>query len=192
MFTQIHLIRYRKEKTKENIVAEAKDRIQKLINEPIKAIAMELDKVSAYLHYRAITAGLQEFVEARTLLSLMENGEIIPLAEVRKELTFTIKSEDGNVKVIETVLVPVDYMLGLADLSGEVMRKAINGISSGDADGCSFACEIIRKLYAGFLGEHITDCIYYECKKLQACKCISSSHYPGATAAYLYFYDMIS
>ncbi|KOB70133.1 putative translin-associated factor X [Operophtera brumata] len=133
-------------------IEEAKERIQKLINGPIKAITLELENSPAYLHSRAVTAGYQEYIEARTLLSLMEKKEIITYPEVLQELTYTTTSEEGTVKTLVALVPQLDYMLGLADLSGELMRRAINSISSGDSEDCFFACQAVRELYAGFLG----------------------------------------
>lgn len=136
----------------EKKIGEAKDRIQKLIDGPIKTITMELENRPAYLHSRAVTAGYQEYVEARTLLSLMEKKEIITYADIVKEMTSTITLEGGDLKTLVPLVPQLDYMLGLADLSGELMRRAINSISSGDSEDCYFACQVVRHLYAGFSG----------------------------------------
>lgn len=102
-----------------------------------------------------MTAGYQEYIEARTLLSLMEKKEIITYSDVIKELTYTINSEDGSVIILVALVPQLDYVLGLADLSGELMRRAINSISSGDSEDCFFACQVVRDLYAGFLGKFL-------------------------------------
>lgn len=100
-----------------------------------------------------MTAGYQEYIEARTLLSLMEKKEIISYSDVVKELTYIITTDEGSEKVLVALVPQLDYMLGLADLSGELMRRAINSISSGDSEDCFFACQVVRELYAGFLGK---------------------------------------
>ncbi|XP_041987234.1 translin-associated protein X [Aricia agestis] len=142
------------EEAAQKAVKEANERLQKLINGPIKNIALELENSPAYLHSRAVTAGFQEFIEARTFCSLMENKEIIPWADVQKELTYTVKSteDEGIERSVVTMLTPNDYMLGIADLTGELMRKAINSISSGDSKECFYACQVVRELYTGYLG----------------------------------------
>lgn len=140
----------------ENTLTEAKDRMQKLINGPIRSIGLELENSPAHLHGRAVTAGFQEFIEARTLLSLMADKRIITYPEVQKELEYEIKDDDDadvdNQRSLVTMLPESDYMLGLADLTGELMRKAINSISSGDSEECYQACQVVRHLYTGYLG----------------------------------------
>lgn len=113
---------------------------------------MELENSPAHLHGRAVTAGFQEFIEARTLLSLMAEKRIITYPEVQKELEYDI-TDDDNQRSLVTMLPESDYMLGLADLTGELMRKAINSISSGDSEECFQACQVVRHLYTGYLGK---------------------------------------
>lgn len=138
--------------SEEKTLTEAKERIQKLINGPIKSIGLELEFSPAHLHSKAVSAGFQEYVEARTLLSLMAEKRIITYPEVQKEFEFNITDDDYQRPVV-TMISEMDYMLGLADLSGELMRKAINSISSGDSDDCFQACDIVRHLYTGYLGK---------------------------------------
>lgn len=82
----------------------------------------------------------------------MATKQIITFPEVQKEFSYTIKNEDGEERTIVTMLPEIDYMLGLTDLTGELMRKAINSISSGDSDECFQACQVVRDMYTGFLG----------------------------------------
>lgn len=138
--------------TAEKTMIEANERLQKLLKGPIKNIGLELENSPAYLHSRAVTAGFQEYVEARTLYSLMEKKELIQWAEVQKEFQHTINTEADEEKTITTLIPHSDYMLGVADLTGELMRRTINCISSGDSDECFHACQVVRDLYTGYLG----------------------------------------
>ncbi|CAH0584031.1 unnamed protein product [Chrysodeixis includens] len=133
------------------VLADANDRIQKLLNGPIKSIGIELEYSPAYLHLRAVTSGFQEFVEARTMFSIMATGQIITFPEVQKELEFVVTENDEQRKVV-TMITDNDYMLGLADLTGELMRKAINSVSTGESEDCIQACQVVRDLYTGYLG----------------------------------------
>ena len=158
-FLKYHIFIYRKEST-EKAVSDAKERLQKLAKGSIRAIGLELENIPAYLHLRAVTAGFQEYVEARTLCSLMESREIIPYKDVQKELTYIVKTPNENAegesddteRVVVTLLPPNEYMLGIADLTGELMRRAINCISSGESEESLFACQTVRALYTGYLG----------------------------------------
>ncbi|XP_045450748.1 translin-associated protein X [Melitaea cinxia] len=140
------------EESAEKAVKEANERLQKLIKGPIKSVGLELENIPAYLHSRAVTAGLQEFIEARTFCSLMESKVIITWPEVQKEFQYVVKNGDEDDRTVTTLLPQTDYMLGIADLTGELMRKAINSISSGDSQECFHACQVVRDLYTGYLG----------------------------------------
>lgn len=139
-------------------VKEANERLIKLVNGPIRSIGLELENSPAYLHSRAVTAGFQEFIEALTLCSLIDKGVIITWPEVQNELQYSVKEgneESETERVVVTMLPHVDYMLGIADLTGELMRRAINSISNGDSKECIQSCQTVRDLYTGFLGEHL-------------------------------------
>ena len=60
-------------------------------------------------------------------------------------------SSDQN-KMISTPLIPQDYILGIADLTGELMRKCINNLAFGNIAGCFETCSFVRNMYQGFLG----------------------------------------
>lgn len=139
---------------------EADERIQKLIKGPIKSIGLELENSPAYLHSRAVTAGFQEYIEARTLYSLMASKQIITFPEVQKEFSFVVQDDEEKERTLVTMIPHLDYMLGLADLTGELMRKAINSISSGDSDECFHACQVVRDLYTGSLGKSCINVCY--------------------------------
>lgn len=55
-------------------------------------------------------------------------------------------------KTIHTLMPPVEYILGIADLTGELMRKCINNLASGDISSCYQTCNFVRSMYKGFLG----------------------------------------
>ncbi|XP_023953942.1 translin-associated protein X [Bicyclus anynana] len=134
-------------------VIEAKERLQKLVEGPIKSIGLELENSPLHLHARAVTAGFQEFIEAKTFCSLMENKTIVTYPEIQKEFQYDVKEEDGeNTRKVVTFLPHMDYMLGLADLTGELMRRAINSIASGNRQESYHACQVVRHLYSGSLG----------------------------------------
>ncbi|XP_051161045.1 translin-associated protein X [Leptopilina boulardi] len=54
--------------------------------------------------------------------------------------------------LIKKLLIPQDYILGIADLTGELMRKCINNLSIGNIAGCFETCIFVRQMYQGFLG----------------------------------------
>lgn len=137
----------------EKVLQEAKERIQKLIQGPLKSIGLELEHSPPHLHGRAVTAGFQEFIEAWTFFTLMEQKQIISWKDVQSQLTYKVAAKDSEEeRTVVTMLTYNDYMLGIADLTGELMRKAINSISSGDSEDCFYACQVVRDLYTGYCG----------------------------------------
>ncbi|XP_069682641.1 translin-associated protein X isoform X2 [Periplaneta americana] len=57
---------------------------------------------------------------------------------------------------IKTQVSPMDYILGVADLTGELMRKCINNLGSGNIEGCYQTCVFVRDIYSGFLSVSCT------------------------------------
>ncbi|RSH83321.1 uncharacterized protein EHS24_006999 [Apiotrichum porosum] len=72
-----------------------------------------------------ITGGLEEYIEAYTFLYYLETKELAPLAELQKALS----DESGA----------PDYILGMSDLTGELMP-----LSTGDHDVPLAVCSFVR------------------------------------------------
>lgn len=52
----------------------------------------------------------------------------------------------------QLTLTPLDYMLGVADLTGELMRKCINAVGQGNLEEPFVLCRFLRDVYSAFLG----------------------------------------
>lgn len=74
------------------------------------------------------------------------------VSQQQEESTATKESNLEMIKYIQTTLIPQDYILGIADLTGELMRKCINNLSTGNIAGCFETCNFVRNMYQGFLG----------------------------------------
>ncbi|KAL0270085.1 UNVERIFIED_CONTAM: hypothetical protein PYX00_007606 [Menopon gallinae] len=137
----------------EEVMVEAKKRLNHLVEDCLFSIAKELQSEDPYLYHRAFTYGLQEFIEAYTFFHQLEDKTLRHWDVYQDMLTYKLKSADGEdtLEECKTMLSPVDYVLGIADLSGELMRRCINNLGSGDVNACIETCEVVRKLYAGFL-----------------------------------------
>ena len=46
---------------------------------------------------------------------------------------------------------PQEYMLGIADLTGEIMRLAINSVTNGDLERPAELCKFMRVIYDAFI-----------------------------------------
>ena len=82
---------------------------------------------------------MQEFVEAISFLHYIRNGDLITLDELQAKLTFSDELQ---------VLIPVyEYLLGIADLTGELMRMCINAVGRGQTQLVADTCSSLRKIH---------------------------------------------
>jgi len=82
---------------------------------------------------------MQEYIEAKSFLHYIRNGTLISLDQLQKELVFPNGSQ---------VLIPVyEYLLGIADLTGELMRMCINAVGQGRTDIVTHTCMFLRNLH---------------------------------------------
>lgn len=77
----------------------------------------------------------------------VDKGECIDdCSEAVKLATNLEKCEDPYKCLIQ----PTEFLLGIGDLSGEVMRRCINSLGAGDFDTCFAACNFLQSLYTGY------------------------------------------
>lgn len=81
--------------------------------------------------------------------SLEESTEAVAGNENKPETTAEKEDESEGLKEMSCLVQPIEFMLGLADLSGEIMRKCINSLGSGDIETCHRACNFVQHLYSG-------------------------------------------
>lgn len=155
-----------KESKREVILGEAKTRLDTLAKTLFRSIAIELVGENPYQYLRAYTAGIQEYIEAVTFYQYLENNKLDDWKDLERSLTYVapIKTDETTLKEIseqevasdnkeiKTMLTPHEYILGIADLTGELMRKCINNLGTGDIASCFQTCNFVRSIYVGFLG----------------------------------------
>lgn len=158
---------------------EAKSRLQNLCRTHFATIARELHKQDPYQFLRAYTAGLQEFIEAYTFCEYVNSQNISHWTAIQEQLKYKVAPTDDkkSVAVVEEAdeaelaeaaaetaekqpedeidiscpLPPMEFVLGVGDLTGEVMRKCIMSLGSGDVDSCFEHCRFLQELYKGFI-----------------------------------------
>lgn len=59
--------------------------------------------------------------------------------------------DDGVKRDVKLLVQPIEFMLGLADLSGEIMRKCVNSLGAGDIQACHDTCGFIQKMFSGYV-----------------------------------------
>ncbi|KAI0336092.1 Translin [Cubamyces sp. BRFM 1775] len=97
-------------------------------------------------YQRNVSPGLQEYIEALSFAHYLEHRSLISYDQVQTTLT----DREGNVYF---PLPLEDYLLGLADLTGELMRFAIAAIPRrGGRQKASDVCSFVRACKADFEG----------------------------------------
>ncbi|KII93395.1 hypothetical protein PLICRDRAFT_152057 [Plicaturopsis crispa FD-325 SS-3] len=104
----------------------------------------ELQGDRFWRHHRQVSPGLQEYIEALSFAYYLQHGSLVPFNYVQS----TVADTDG---VPYFPLTMDDYLLGLSDLTGELMRFAITGIARrGGRTKASDVCAFVRRCKADF------------------------------------------
>lgn len=164
----------------DKILSEAEVKIQKDILPNFRSIAMEIAGEDPHRFHRAFSPGVQEFIEALAYYKYLKSGRLISFSEAQEFLSFipiqkqqaeeeeekcdaekesleetgtnSNDSSDSEMKSSRTLLQlsPSDFVLGLADLTGELMRLCINSVGSGNRELPFSLLPFFRALFQGF------------------------------------------
>lgn len=104
--------------------------------------------MDVYLYHRAYTNGIQEFIEACCYYQYLTNEEIKTFELLNKQFSY-VDDESGQ---FELPFNMYDYILGIADFTGELMRRCINTLGSGNVNDCFKLCNYVKNINAGYLG----------------------------------------
>ncbi|KAH8313286.1 hypothetical protein KR067_003495 [Drosophila pandora] len=172
----LHSIDSRKQ-NKEKVLEEARQRLNKLIEVNFRAVALELRDQDVYQFRSAYSPGLQEFIEAYTYMEYLSSEDsqnevkcvsdwqaLQAVMQYVEDEPPKPKDEDGNevdtalatpaeesLKKFQFFVDPTEYILGLSDLTGELMRRCINSLGSGDTDACMETCKALQHFYKGYI-----------------------------------------
>jgi len=144
---------------REQIFKEVDLRLNQLIEKNFKSIALELEGQDPYLYLRAYTAGLQEFVEALLYYQYLRFGTIEPYQGLNEKFQYKVE-DSGNAnsdeeavasrEIVMAAPMP-EFFFGMGDFTGELMRRCINNLASGNIDDCFRICNYVKDIYTGFL-----------------------------------------
>ncbi|KAI6045061.1 Translin [Pisolithus marmoratus] len=102
-------------------------------------IKVELQGDLFWRHHRAISPSLQEYVEAISFAWYLGHSTLVSFSQVQQEL-----SDENGIPFFPLPL--EDYLCGLSDLTGELMRLAISGIArQGGRDRARGICCVVRE-----------------------------------------------
>ncbi|KAJ8246129.1 hypothetical protein GJAV_G00263940 [Gymnothorax javanicus] len=136
----------------DEVLAEAEVKLDG-VRLKICQIAEELRGEDLYQFHRAFTPGIQEYVEAVSFQYFIRNRSLITLEEVNSKLVFHREDSadaKGAPAVLSFQVTPTDYLLGVADLTGELMRMCIASVGNGDIDTPFQVGQFLREIYDGF------------------------------------------
>ncbi|KAH9825632.1 Translin-associated protein X [Teratosphaeria destructans] len=122
------------------------------ISEQLGAVVRDLQGLNTYRYARQISGGCQEWMESASFQHYLEYGEIISYEDAVKQLRSiskpTPKPQDTQpdlpipdtnaydppqLEDIGVDLTPEDYILGIYDMTGELMRFAITTMATSGA-----------------------------------------------------------
>lgn len=133
------LHRVQDDASKLKLTNEAEGKLQLVVNSSWNRLAKELVGQDPHHYLRGYSPGLQEFIEAISFLQFIRDGSLITLEEVQSKLIY---AEDLKVPV------PVyEYLLGIADLTGELMRLCINAVGRGETQLVFNTCSSLREVH---------------------------------------------
>jgi predicted translin family RNA/ssDNA-binding protein len=109
------------------------------------------------------SGGLQELIEALSLRHYLLQGKMISRSQVQLFLTSEAGDKVGTIGLFSWILLrgfikyldlsSSDYLLGISDLTGELMRLAISTITrSGGRDRAFHTAAFVRRCLAGTAG----------------------------------------
>eukprot|EP00178_Gracilaria_changii_P018293 TRINITY_DN521_c0_g1_i3.p1 TRINITY_DN521_c0_g1~~TRINITY_DN521_c0_g1_i3.p1 ORF type:complete len:193 (-),score=19.49 TRINITY_DN521_c0_g1_i3:1561-2139(-) len=104
-------------------------------------VANEFDQNDYYRFHRAFTLGMQEYVEARTFLYFAVHQALMSPDQIENEIKEVCEMKEKPPLPLDLA----DYVLGVADLTGELMRQGVSD-SSWSGQIALFMAEIERAL----------------------------------------------
>ena len=126
------------------ILSEAECKLQE-VAKLLHRIAEEQVNEDPARYKNAYSIGVQEYIEALSFYHYWKEGILLSYSTAQHYMTF--HNDDDDEAPLVLFLHPFDYLLGLADLTGELMRVAINSVGTGLWDTPPIVVKFIRELY---------------------------------------------
>ncbi|CAA9965270.1 hypothetical protein P3342_011201 [Pyrenophora teres f. teres] len=95
-----------------------------IIEDRYKNIAADVQGLNAYRYSHNITGGNQEFMEALSFQYYLETQSLISYDEVKSRIA-AMSGEAGPIP-----FTPEDYILGVCDMTGELMRFSVTSMAT--------------------------------------------------------------
>lgn len=131
---------------KNSILSEADSKLQQ-VSKLLRRIAEEIVNEDPTRYRSAYSIGVQEYIEALSLYHYWKEDSLLSYPTAQAHMTF----HDDNDQPLVLLLNPFDYLLGLTDLTGELMRVAVNSVGTGSWDTPQVVVKFVRQLYTGLI-----------------------------------------
>lgn len=130
---------------KEEVLKKAEEDLDAVTEKHVSRLVKELQGTDFWKLRRAYSPGIQEYVEAATFCKFCRTGNLLNLDEINATL-----QPLGDLSLEPLRINVLDYLLGLADLTGELMRLAIARVSEGELEFAEKICSFARDIYREF------------------------------------------
>ncbi|GMH01814.1 hypothetical protein Nepgr_003653 [Nepenthes gracilis] len=127
---------------KDEVLEKAERDLEAVRGQHVSRLVKQLQGTDFWKLRRAYSPGIQEYVEAATFCKFCRTGTLLDLDEINAAL---LPLSDPSIEPLQINI--LDYLLGLADLTGELMRLAIGRISDGDLEFAMEICRFVRNIH---------------------------------------------
>ncbi|KAH9863235.1 hypothetical protein IAQ61_009512 [Plenodomus lingam] len=98
------------------------------IEKQYKSITADLQGLNAHRYSYQITGGNQEFMEALSFQHYLETQALITYEEAKSKIASFSGGDSGDTESTVS-LTPEDYILGICDMTGELMRFSVTSMA---------------------------------------------------------------
>ncbi|XP_021910509.1 translin-associated protein X, partial [Carica papaya] len=127
---------------REEVLDKAEKDLAVVRDRYVSQLAKELQGTDFWKLRRAYSPGVQEYIEAATFYEFCRTGTLLKLDEINATL---LPLSNPSIEPLQINV--LDYILGVADLTGELMRLAIGRISDGELEYAQKICHFVRDIY---------------------------------------------
>ena len=89
-------------------------------------------------------------VHINTCVDMEGGDELIDCSLTEPTVTHCISHDSDGSDLVKVTVPPVEFMMGIADLTGELMRSAIMSVSAGNIDFPVQVCYFMRTIHNAF------------------------------------------
>ncbi|KAJ4838512.1 hypothetical protein Tsubulata_030473 [Turnera subulata] len=126
---------------KEEVLDKAEKDLAAVRDQHVSRLVKELHGTDFWKLRRAYSPG--EYIEAASFCKFCRSESLLNLDEINA--TLLPLGDDPSIEPLQINV--LDYILGIADLTGELMRLAIGRISDGDLEFAQKICRFVREIY---------------------------------------------